>query len=97
MLTVVTQIADQGISPKNSFSLLNLLLDNTKSKYLKIELSAYVEVLFDLYNLCYFLEGDGTDMPFRTGERLDRMVDLYSEGRMKDLSSTNRLIMEAID
>ena len=60
LLTVVTQIADQGISPKNSFSLLNLLLDNTKSKYLKIELSAYVEVLFDLRNLCYFLKGDGT-------------------------------------
>ena len=48
MLTAVINVVDQGLLPKNAASLLKMLLDNTKCRYLKLELSAYVEVLFDL-------------------------------------------------
>ena len=63
----------------------------------KIELSAYVEGLEDLRHLCYFLEGDGTDMPFVVAERIKKFTDKFPEGQLKVLPSTNRLIQMAID
>ena len=69
-----------------------MLLDETQAWYLKIELASYVECLFDLRNLCYFLEGDGTDMPFKVGERLDRILNKYPNGEMKKLRSTEALM-----
>ena len=89
-----SSVANKGYSSKNSSKLLHLLLDEAKMWYLKIELSAYVDVLGDLRNLCYFLEGDGTDMPFKVGERLDSLAKLYPGGKMKDLPSTEALIKQ---
>jgi len=71
-----------------------MLLDEAQMWYLKIELSAYVEVLEDLRNLCYFLEGDGTDLPFMVGERLNHLAEQYPNGQMKELRSTKKLILE---
>lgn len=92
MLTVMTNIANKGLSSKNTPKLLKMLLDETQVWYLKIELASYVEALFDLRNLCYFLEGDGTDMPFKVGERLGRISKLWPNGEMKRLRSTEALI-----
>ena len=92
LLTVMTNVANKGFSSKNSAKLLKMLLDETQAWYLKIELASYVETLFDLRNLCYFLEGDGTDMPFKVGERLDRIRDKYPNGVMNRMRSTEALI-----
>ena len=64
---------------------------------MRVELSAYVEGLFDLRNICYFLEGDGTDMYFKIFHRIKAFQDLYPNGTMKIMPSTNRIIMEAIE
>ena len=61
---IVTEIVKKGISPQNSMKLLNLLTDKMKCHKLKIELSPYVEALFDLQNLCYWLEINATNSPF---------------------------------
>jgi hypothetical protein len=55
MLTVITKNVKDGISPRNSAKLLNLLLDERKNLQLQVEMAAYVEALFDLRNLCYYL------------------------------------------
>ena len=94
---MITKVANLGVSPKNSAKLLKLLLDETQVCHIKIQLSAYVEVLSDLRHLCTFLEGDDTDLPLHTGGCLERFTDLYSNGEMKELPSTNQLIMWAID
>ena len=91
------KIVEQGISPANSMKLCDLLLDPKKSFKLKVELCAYVEGLEDLRNLCYFLEGDGADMCFKVFGRIKAFQDLYPNGAMKTLPSTNRVIMEAIE
>jgi len=94
MLTVVTNVTNEGISSSNAPKLLRMLLDEAQMWYLKIELSAYVEVLEDLRNLCYFLEGDGTDMPFKVGARLNNLAEQYPNGQMKELRSTKKLILK---
>ena len=72
-------------------------MNQAKLFKLKIELSAYVEGLYDLGNLCFFLEGDGTDMPFKVSRRINSFQNLYPNGAMKILPSTNRIIMQAIE
>ena len=91
------KIVEQGISPANSMKLCDLLLDPKKSFKLKVELCAYVEGLEDLRNLCYLLEGDGTDVCFKVFGRIKAFQDVYPDGAMKTLPSTNRVIMEAIE
>lgn len=94
MLTVVTNVTNEGISSSNAPKLLRMLLDEAQMWYLKIELSAYVEVLEDLRNLCYFLEGDGTDLPFMVGGRLNHLAEQYPNGQMKKFRSTDKLILQ---
>ncbi len=94
LLTVVTSVAAKGISPANSTKLLNLLLDPLKSRKLAIELSAYVEVLYPLRNLCYWLERDDTDVAFRVADKISEFEARFPNGRMMVLPSTDRLIME---
>ena len=86
---MITKIANRGVSPKNSVKLLNLLLDPSLVWYIKIQLSAYVELLSDLHHLCAFLEGDGTDLPFHTGGCLERFADLHHNGKMKEMPAKN--------
>lgn len=82
-------VAAKGHSPRNyTNKLLSLLLDEAKCHQLKIELSAYIEALADLRNLCYFLEGDGTDGSF---------LSMYSSGNLKKMPSTEALIARAFD
>ena len=64
---------------------------------LRIELCAYVEGLKDLKVLCYFLEGDGTDMPFQVYKRLKAFKDSFPDGTMKTLPSVRVCIQEAIN
>jgi plastocyanin len=94
LLTVMTNVVRKGISPANSTKLLNLLLDPLKSKKLAIELSAYVEVLFPLRNLCYWLERDDTDVAFRVADKMNEFQAMFPDGTMMNLPSTERLIME---
>ena len=91
------KIVKERISPVNSMKLCDLLLDPKKSFKLKVELFAYVAGLEDLRNLCYFLEGDGTDMCFKVFGRIKAFQDLYPGSTMKTLPSTNKVIMEAIE
>ena len=91
------KIVEGGISPANSMKLYELLVDPKKSFKLRVELCAYVEGLEDLRSLCYFLEGDGTDMCFKVFGRIKAFQDLYPRGAMKTMPSTNRVIMEAIE
>ena len=86
-----------GISPESASKLLNILLDARKVWFLKIELAAYVEVLSDLRGLCRFLQGDGMDTAFYTGQQLDKLVKQYPDGKMKRLRTTDALIMQAIN
>jgi len=94
LLTVITGIAKKKVSPANSSKLLNLLLDPLKSRKLKIQLSSYVETLFPLRNLCYWLETDATDVAFRVGEKIEIFKSMFPDGTMMRLASTEMLIME---
>ena len=96
LITVMQSVVDAGLSKKNASKLLLLLLDEKKSWQLKIELSAYKEGLEDIRNLCYFLEGNGTDIPFKVGRRLDELHKEYNGGNLKKLPTTDRLIQHAI-
>ena len=97
LIPIVTKIADDGISPSNSTKLLILLTDANKLHMLKIELAAYVEGLEDLRNLCYFLEGDWTDMCFKVAGMIKAFQDLFPDGEMKELPSTKVLCKQAIE
>jgi hypothetical protein len=97
LLTVALRIAGDGISPANSSKLLNLLSDPKQNKMLKIELCAYVEGLQDLRDLCYFLEGDGTDMPFVVASKVKALGEKYQHGNLHLSNTTQTLIREAID
>eukprot|EP00978_Attheya_sp_CCMP212_P031566 scaffold119902_cov40-Attheya_sp.AAC.1 len=97
MKSVSDDAGDDGISPRTSAKLLNLLLDERKNFQLQVEMAAYhVEALFDLWNLCYYLEGDGTDLPFKVAGRIQAFKEMYSNGQMKKLPATNALVMRAI-
>eukprot|EP00978_Attheya_sp_CCMP212_P032771 scaffold129468_cov57-Attheya_sp.AAC.2 len=76
--------------------LLNLPLDERKNLQLQVEMAAYVEALFDLENLCYYLEGDGTDLLFKVAGRIQAFKEMYPNGQMKKLPATNALVMRAI-
>jgi hypothetical protein len=52
--------------------------------------------LFDLRNLCYYLEGNGTDLPFKVAGRIQAFKEMYPNGQMKTLPATNALVMQAI-
>ena len=82
------KIIEEGISPANSMKLYELLVNPKKTFKIKVELCAYVEGLVDLRNLCYYLEGDGTDMCFKVFRRIKAFQDLYPNGAMKTLPST---------
>ena len=94
LLTVITRVAAKKVSPANSAKLLALLLDPLLSRKLKIQLASYVEVLFPLRNLCYWLESDATDLPFRVGEKIESFQLKFPGGSMMNLPSTEKLIME---
>ena len=93
LLTVMTRIVTVKTSQANSATLLNLLLDPARSNQLKIELAAYVDGIFELRNLCYYLEADWTDLAFKCSARIDDFVDMFPNGEMKPLKSADRLIM----
>ena len=93
---VLAAIVKQKISPANSAKLLRMLLDKPQWLQLRIELAAYVEGLFELRNLCYYLEAETTDLPFKCGERIDSFMDMFAGGAMKPLPSCDRLINEVI-
>ena len=97
MVQFVTRLVAEGISPANSMKLLVLLTDEMKRHTLRIELCAYVEGLKDLKMLCYFLEGDGTDMPFQVHQRLKEFKQSFPDGNMKPLPSVRVCIQEAIN
>jgi len=94
LLTVMTRVARKKISPANSAKLLNLLLDPLLGRKLKIVLAAYVEGLYPLRNLCYWIESDATDIAFRVGERIEEFKALFPGGAMMKLPKTERLISE---
>ena len=92
----MTKIVEEKVSSVNGYKLLNLLTDQVKIWQLKVELSAYVEGLKDLRHLCYFLEGDGTDLPFKVGFRISQLEDTFPRREIPTLPSTTRLIEQAI-
>jgi len=94
LLTVMIEVAQRKIAPENSHKLLNLLLDPIKSRMLKIQLSAYVEALFPLRNLCYYLESDATDLGFVMADKIADFKALLPDGSMMNLPSSKRLILE---
>ena len=96
LLTIMTKLVSAKVASQNSAKLLNLLLDHKKSWQLQIELASYTEVLVDLCKLCYNLEGDGTDLPFKVAGRIRSVKELYPGGQLKSLPSTNALISRAI-
>ena len=97
LITALENIVTEGVSKWNAAKLLLILLNDRKSWQLKIELSAYVEGLYDLRNLCYYLEADTTDMPFKVGRRLRALSQSHNDGmQLESLPSTHRLIMQAI-
>ena len=75
--------------------LLELINHDIKSWYLKIELAAFVEVLFPLRNFCYAMEGDG-DRAFVAGERVDKLFLTYPDGNLPEMPSANQLINKAV-
>ena len=81
----MTRIVTAKTSQANSATLLNLLLNPARSNQLKIELAAYVDGLFELRNLCYYLEADWTDHAFKCGARIDAFVAMFPNGEMKPL------------
>ena len=93
ILTIMTKVVAKKLSKANAHALLNLLLDPAKKIQLEIELAAYVDGLHELRNLCYYLESDGTDVPFKCGARIDEFMDMFAGGKMKPLRSMDRLVM----
>jgi hypothetical protein len=96
MLPVALELSIDGVSPSKRSKLLALLTEKQKMWTLKIELSAYVESLKELRDLCYFLEGDDTDMVFQAADRVECFVAKFPGGSLGPLPSTERLIQEAI-
>ena len=86
MLTVMTTVEMKGVSPENSTKLLNLLLDPLLSRKLKIQLAAYVEGLYPLRNLCYYLEADWSDLTFLVGGAGERVSEYVSWGQYDETS-----------
>jgi hypothetical protein len=76
--------------------LLELINHDVKSLFLKIELAAFVEVLFPFRNFCYAMEGDG-DLAFVAGERVDSLFITYPNGNLPETPSANQLIRKAVE
>lgn len=95
LVTAVTRITSKGIAPVNSAKLLKLT-DDVKSWYVKIELSATVEALAEVWNFCYQNEGDGQEV-FNAGKSIGVLLEKFPLGQMCALPSTSRLIMRAIN
>ena len=76
--------------------LLEMINHDVKSLFLKIELAAFVEVLFPFWNFCYAMEGDG-DLAFVAGERIDNLFLIYPDGNLPDTPSANQLIRKAVE
>ena len=93
LLAVMVEIIKKKLSPKNLKKLLDMLMDPILSWRLQIHLCAYVEALFPLRNLCYWLESDATDLPFKVAERIEKFEALFPQGRMMELPGTRALIM----
>jgi hypothetical protein len=96
MLAVVTKNVQDGISPRNSAKLLNPLLDECKNLQLQVEMAAYVEAMYNMRNLCYYLEGDGTDLPFKVAGRIQAFKEMYPNGQIKKLPPTKALVMKEL-
>lgn len=77
MLTVMRQVVEDKIAPANSSKLLAILLDKPRSLMLQIELAAYVEGLQELRDLCYYLEAENTDIPFKCGDEIDKFLNSF--------------------
>lgn len=84
LVLVMQSVIDAGLSKKNTSKLLLLLLDEKKLWQLKIELAVYKKRIEDIRNLCYFLEGNGTDIPFKVGFWLGRLHKTYNSGNLKN-------------
>ena len=61
---------------------------------IKIELCAYIDGLFELRNMCYYLETDTNDVTFKVARRVEEFTTKFPEGTMMYLPSTERLIMQ---
>jgi hypothetical protein len=93
---VVYELIALKVSPMSASKLLELVNDDVKSMYLKIELAAFVEVLFPLRKFCYAMEGDG-DLAFAAGERADNLFLTYPDGNLPETPSANQLINQAVE
>ncbi|KAL7531229.1 hypothetical protein ACHAWF_003680, partial [Thalassiosira exigua] len=97
LIAVVQELVRKEISPKNCAKLLKLLLDDLLCHQLPIELAAYTETLYPLRTICYWLETDKTDAPFKVTGKIDAFLELYANNEMCKLPSTEALIQRAIE
>jgi hypothetical protein len=83
-------------SPTNAGKLAMLISRHETCWYVKIELSAYVECLYQFRNFCYAMEGDG-DLIFSCGNRIDQLFDSYDNDSLPSMPSTEALIKKALE
>ena len=67
-----------------------------KWHFLNIGLSAFIEGLAKFWDFAYITEGDG-HLVFTAGDSMDKLLATFLEGRVIPLSSTEWLIMDAIN
>ena len=80
LMDVMIKIGQKKVSPANTSKLLKLLLDIRIVWQLKIELAAYIEGMFDLQNLTYYIESEASNVPFLCGARIDVFLEMFPQG-----------------
>ena len=92
---VITQLVKEKISKLSAAKLLVMLTDPATMWLVKIQMSAMVEGLRQLRNLCYGLEGDNV-LIIKGGLRLRRLKIYCPLGCIPPLPKTDKLIEDAV-
>lgn len=95
MKMVITQLVKEKISKLSAAKLLVMLTDPATMWLVKIQMSAMVEGLRQLRNLCYGLEGDNV-LIIKGGLRLRRLKIYCPLGCIPPLPKTDKLIEDAV-
>ena len=91
------RLIDTNTSVANANRLYEMLTDEVKRRFIKIELAAIVECLEPMCKFCYKMEGDG-QLVFVAGKRVDELHTHYNGGEgLPPLLSVRCLVEESLE
>ena len=93
--TFLLRLIETNTSVANANRLYEMITDEVKRRFIKIELAAMVECLEPLCKFCYKMEGDG-QLVFLAGKRVDDLHTHYNGGDgLPALPSVRHLVEES--